>query len=69
MEYKNLRDVRYKNGDLTQKEVAEKIGISEGSYNAIENGKRYGSNKTWNKLQALFGLSDADVWRLQNQKK
>lgn len=68
MGYKNLRDVRYKNGDLTQKEMAEKIGISEGSYNLIENGKRHGANKTWNKIQTLFGLTDADVWKMQNQK-
>ena len=66
--YKSLRDVRYRNGDLTQREMAQKIGIAEGSYSLIENGKRHGSNRTWRRIQELFGLSDAEVWQLQNQK-
>ena len=66
--YTSLRDVRYKNGDLSQKEMAQKIGISDGSYSLIENGKRHGSNKTWNTIQKLFDLTDAEVWQMQNQK-
>ena len=66
--YKDLRDVRYKNGDLSQQEMAGKIGISVGAYSLIENGKRHGSHKTWNKIQELFALTDAEVWKMQNQK-
>ena len=67
--YTSLRDVRYKNGDLTQSEMSKKIGISESSYNMLETGKRYGSTRTWRKIQEIFGLTDAEVWRMQNQKK
>lgn len=67
--YKDLRDVRYQNGDLTQKEMAKRIGISIAAYSLIEQKKRVGSNKTWKKIQELFKLSDADVWRFQNQQR
>lgn len=67
--YNSLRDVRYKNGDLTQKEMADKIGISLGAYSLIENGKRIGSSKTWVKIQELFNLTDEEVWKLQKPKK
>lgn len=65
MRYKDLRDVRYLNGDLTQLEVAKRIGISLGAYSLIENKKRIGSRKTWLKIQELFNLTDEEVWSLQ----
>jgi len=65
--YSSLRDVRYKNGDLSQKEVAKMIGISPASYYMIETKQRVGSNKTWRKIQEVFKLTDAEVWRLQKQ--
>ena len=66
--YNTLRDVRYQNGDLTQKEMADKIGISLGAYSLIENGKRIGSTKTWVKIQSLFNLTDEEAWQLQKPK-
>ena len=65
--YKDLRDVRYKNGDLTQEEMASRIGISKGAYSLIENKKRVGSRKTWLKIQKLFNLKDDEVWQLQKR--
>lgn len=56
------------NGNLTQKEMAEKIGITIGAYALIESGKRVGSTKTWMKIQELFKLSDQEVWQLQKPK-
>ena len=67
--YKNLKEVRVLNGDLSQQEVAEKLGISTGAYSFIENGKRTGSTKTWMKIQELFNLTDEDVWNLQKNNK
>ena len=52
--------------DLTQTEIAEKCGVSVGTYNLIENGKRRGSKKFWQTLQALFNLGGAEIWKLQN---
>lgn len=66
--YKDLKDVRFANGRLTQKEVADKLGISVNSYVRIENGEHIGSTKTWVKLQKLFNLTDAETWELQKNK-
>ena len=66
--YKDLRDLRYQNGDISQKEMAKKIGISCGAYSLIERGKRVGSRSTWLKIQRLFNLKDDEVWKLQNRK-
>lgn len=66
--YKDLRDVRYKNGDLSQTEMAEKIGISISTYGKIESGKVSGSVKTWERIQSLFGLTDGEVWRMRKRK-
>lgn len=63
--YNNLREVRYKNGDLSQKETASKLGISEGAYSQIEKGKRTGSTRTWIQIQKVFNLTDEETWFLQ----
>ena len=67
--YKNLREVRYVNGDLSQKEVAAKLGISEGAYSYIENGQRTGSINTWKKIQEVFNLTDEETFQLQKNNK
>ena len=65
--YVDLKDVRFKNGRLSQADTAKKIGISTCAYTLIESKKRNGSVKTWKKIQEIFGLSDGDVWRLMSQ--
>ena len=50
---KNLKKARQDLG-LTQKQVAEKIGLKVGSYQLIELGKRIGKVETWDKLEDLF---------------
>ena len=66
--YKDLKDLRYQNGRISQREMAEKIGITEGAYSLIEGGKRVGSHRTWVKIQSLFKLTDDEVWKLQKSK-
>ena len=66
--YKDLKDARFANGRLTQKEVADKLEISVNSYVRIENGEHIGSTKTWLKLQNLFNLTDEETWQLQKNK-
>lgn len=51
----NLKKAR-KEAGLTQKQVAEKLGISEIGYRQIESGKRIGSIKIWDALEDLFNL-------------
>ena len=50
----NLKKARADAG-LTQREVAEKVGISLEMYTSIENGRREGKGHIWDKLQDLFG--------------
>jgi len=52
---KNLKEARQKAG-MTQKQVAEYLGISEHAYQKIEYGKRIGKIDNWDKLEDLFGI-------------
>ena len=51
----NLKQARLKKR-LTQKQVADVLGISLRMYVAIEGGKRTGNVRTWDRLQDLLGL-------------
>ncbi len=50
---RNLKEARQKAG-MTQKEVAEKLGITEQHYQRIEYGKVTGKTAMWDKLEDLF---------------
>ncbi|MDE6616402.1 MAG: helix-turn-helix transcriptional regulator [Lachnospiraceae bacterium] len=52
---KNLKEARQKAG-MTQKQVAEYLGISERHYRFIESGTRNGTFEVWDKLEDLFGV-------------
>lgn len=55
--------------NMTQADVAEKIGISLSLYNLIENGKRVGTIEAWVKIQKLFSLSDKEMLSLMKDEK
>ena len=52
---KNLKEARQKAG-MTQKDVADKLGISTRAYQDIESGKYEGKIKHWDLLEDLFGI-------------
>lgn len=52
--------------DLTQEDMAEICGVAKSTYNLIENGKRRGSKKVWQTIQAHFNMSGEQIWKLQN---
>lgn len=52
---KRLKEARQRAG-MTQKEVAERLGISGRYYCFIEAGKRGGDLKIWDSLEDLFGI-------------
>ena len=54
--------------DLTQTDMAKICGVSVGTYNLIENGKRRGSKKVWQRIQEHFELDGERMWKLQNQE-
>lgn len=51
----NLKKARLAAG-MTQKQVAEYLGISETAYQKIEYGQMIGKIKHWDKLEDLFGV-------------
>lgn len=53
---KNLKEARQKAG-MTQKQVAEYLGISSTAYQNIEYGTMLGKIKHWDKLEDLFNIS------------
>lgn len=52
----NLKNARKEKG-MTQKEVAEYLGIAEASYQRIEYGQIIGKIKHWDRLEDLFGIN------------
>lgn len=52
--------------NLTQQQLANKLGVSVSTYNLIEAGKRRGSQKFWEQLQREFNLEGGEVWELQS---
>ena len=54
--------------NLTQEQMAAKMGVSVSTYNLIENGARRGSQAFWVKLQKEFNLEGGYVWLLQSEQ-
>ena len=52
---KNLKEARQKAG-MTQKQVAEYLGISERYYRQIESEQRIGDFELWDSLEDLFKI-------------
>lgn len=52
---KNLKEARKKAG-MTQKEVAEYLGVTTRAYQHIENGNYLGKIEHWDKLEDLFNI-------------
>ncbi len=48
---------------LTQKEVAQKIGINERQYQRIESGESFATQKVLNALEDLFEKPSVYFWR------
>ena len=63
-----LKNQRLKN-ELTQKEIALKLGISERYYQAIELGSQQGSIAIWDKLEDLFNIPQRQLRELNNSSK
>ncbi|MDE6880200.1 MAG: helix-turn-helix transcriptional regulator [Oscillospiraceae bacterium] len=52
---KKLKAARWA-ADLTQQQMADKLGLSLIGYRQIECGKRIGKIETWDKLEDLFNI-------------
>lgn len=51
---------------LLQEEMAEKMGVTVGTYCILETGKAQGTVKNWNKIQKIFNIPDEKMWKLIN---
>lgn len=51
----NLKNARKEKG-MTQKQVAEYLGITEQYYHTIEYGTKIGKVEMWDKLEDLFNI-------------
>ncbi len=60
----NLKMLRIKNGNLSQNEAAERIGVTRATYQAIEAGSRYGNFSVWENIQKVFHVPDSEMWSL-----
>lgn len=52
---RNLKRARISAG-LTQREMADKLGLSAIGYRQIESGTRIGKIETWDKLEDILGI-------------
>lgn len=68
MKRKNLKIFRIRH-DLTQSDMAQRIGCSRDAYSAIETGARNPSYEFIENLQAAFDIPNAEVWELLEREK
>jgi len=58
-----IRRLRFENGEMTQQELAEKIGVTRQTVNAIELGKYSPSLEVAFRIAAVFGKPLEAVFR------
>lgn len=62
----NLKCFRVKQ-NLTQEEMADRIGCGRCGYATIEQGTRNGRDHFWASLQKAFNIPDEEMWRLKKK--
>lgn len=64
----NLRILRIRH-NLTQSEMAQRVGYDRASYSLIEDGTRNPSIEFFMNLQEAFNIPDAEMWALTRLEK
>ena len=52
-----IRELRFKNGEMTQKQLAECVGVSRQTMNAIENGRHAPTIEMAIRIADVFGVT------------
>jgi putative transcriptional regulator len=52
-----IRELRFKNGQMTQKHLAERVGVSRQTMNAIENGRHAPTVDVAIRIADVFGIT------------
>ncbi len=63
----NLKQARKVSG-LTQQAMAEKLGIHERYYKAMESGERLGSIALWDSLEDILGVNQRVLREIHHDK-
>lgn len=58
-----LKTLRIKH-DLTQSEMAERMGVNRNTISGVESGKSKGSADFWYKLQTVFNIDGDELWQM-----
>ena len=62
-----IRRLRFDNGEMTQQTLADRIGVTRQTVNAIELGKYSPSLEIAFRIARVFGVSLEDVFQFQEQ--
>lgn len=60
-----IRRLRFDHGEMTQQQLAERIGVTRQTVNAIELGKYSPSLETAFRIAAVFGVSLEEVFQFE----
>ena len=63
----NIRRLRFENGQMTQQELADKVGVTRQTIIATESGKYAPSLPLAFKIAQTFGVSIETVFQYQNE--
>lgn len=67
--FNNIRELRFKNGEMTQKELAQKVGVSRQTINAIENNKHPPTIDVAIRVADVFREDVSDVFSFEYDGK
>lgn len=62
----NIRTLRFHSGEMTQAELAEKVGVTRQTINALEAAKYSPSLELAFKIADVFGVGLEDVFQYQD---
>ena len=65
----NIRDLRFNQGEMTQQELADRIGVTRQTVNAIELGKYSPSLEVAFQIAAVFNLPPDQVFQYEKKKR
>ena len=63
-----IRQLRFENGEMTQQQLAERIGVTRQTVNAIELGKYSPSLEAAFRIAEVFGLPLEQVFQYKSVK-
>jgi putative transcriptional regulator len=63
-----IRRLRFEHGEMTQQQLAEKIGVTRQTVNAIEQGKYSPSLEAAFRIAAVFGRSLESVFHYSKEE-